>query len=251
MIGDDAAADRPPLTTRPAPPLWTPSAHDSADAVKYGPDIATEGDLRLLGHLEAKRVLELGCGAGPNAVALAQKGARVIAVDPNLDDLSAARRRSERAGVRVEFHHGDLADLAFVRADTVDGVLSAYSLALVADLNRVFRQVHRVLKPDAPLVFSLPHPAFSMLAGDTDEPLAIQRSYFERSPLRAADDRGVGAIHHHTIGDLFMSLVRANFRVDALLEPEPLPSAPRSEHWSEAFRQIPRTLILRARKEGL
>ena len=49
----------------------------STDIVQYGPDIPTEADLRLLGNLENKRVLELGCGGGPNAVAMAKQGARV------------------------------------------------------------------------------------------------------------------------------------------------------------------------------
>ena len=51
--------------------------------------------------------------------------------------------------------------------------------------------------------------------------------------------------------DIFTGLTRANFRVDTVLEPDPLPSGPRSMHWSENFRKIPRTLIVRARKEGI
>ncbi len=39
-------------------------------------------------------------------------------------------------------------------------------------------------------------------------------------------------------------------RVDALLESEPLASGPRSQHWREPFRFVPRTLIIRARKQG-
>ncbi len=61
-----------------ASPAWTDL---SLDVVHYGPDIPTEADLRLLGPLEGKRVLELGCGGGPMTVAMAKQGARVIAVD--------------------------------------------------------------------------------------------------------------------------------------------------------------------------
>src|SRR3979490_255779 len=48
---------------------WPAWVDLSTDIVQYGPDIPTEADLRLLGSLENKRVLELGCGGGPNAVA--------------------------------------------------------------------------------------------------------------------------------------------------------------------------------------
>ena len=108
--------------------------------------------------LDGKRVLELGCGGGPAAVAMARQGAKVIAVDPSAEQIGHARRLSEREDVTVEWHQGDLADLAFVRGDTVDVVLSVYVLGIVGDLDRVFRQVHRVLKPDARFVISLPHP---------------------------------------------------------------------------------------------
>ena len=36
-----------------------------------------------------------------------------------------------------------------------------------------------------------------------------------------------------------------------ILEPEPVPSGPRSMHWRDAFKFLPRTLIIRARKEGI
>ena len=46
-----------------------------------------------------------------------------------------------------------------------------------------------------------------------------------------------------------MSLHRAGYRVDMVLEPEPAAQGPRSQHWRDAFRYVPRTLIVRARKE--
>lgn len=48
-----------------------------------------------------------------------------------------------------------------------------------------------------------------------------------------------------------MGLLRANYRVDAMIEPEPLPGGPRSQHWRDTYRYVPRTLIMRARKEGI
>ena len=49
---------------------------------------------RLVGNIEAKRVLELGCGSGANAIALALRGAKVIVVDPSLERLTRARRNA-------------------------------------------------------------------------------------------------------------------------------------------------------------
>src|SRR5215210_8958788 len=136
----------------------------AADAVAYGPDIGTEDDFRLLGgSLAGKRVLELGCGAGQNLVAMAKQGAHAIGRDFATEQLAGARRLAEREGVKIELHKGDLAELVFLRAESIDVVFSAYALGLVTDVNRVFRQAHRVLKQGAAMVFSLPHPASHLI----------------------------------------------------------------------------------------
>ena len=42
--------------------------------VSYGPDIPNERAYRLLGNVEGKRVLELGCGGEQASIALAHQG---------------------------------------------------------------------------------------------------------------------------------------------------------------------------------
>jgi SAM-dependent methyltransferase len=221
------------------------------DVVHYGPDIATEAEYRLLGDLKGKRVLELGCGGAQASIAMARQGAICIGVDFSSEQLAFAKRLAEREGVKLELHHGDLADLSFVRGASIDLVFSAYAFGYVDDLNRVFRQVHRVLKQGAPLVFSLPHPSYDMIDDDARDPLLIRRSYFDRSPIDYEFNGVAFTDYRHTVQDLFLGLVRANFRVDVMLEPEPVPAGPRSMHWRDTFALVPRTLIIRARKEGI
>lgn len=220
------------------------------DVAHYGPDIANEAELKLLGNLEGKRVLELGCGGAQCSIAFAKHGATAIGVDFSAEQLAFARRLAEREGVRIELREGDLADLAFLRAETIDLAFSAYAFGFVEDLGRVFRQVHRVLKADAALVFSLPHPAYDLIDDDSEEPLLIRRSYFDRTPINYEWNGIEFTDYHHTIEDLFSALLRSGYRVDTVLEPEPNPSGPRSQHWRDTFRMAPRTLIVRARKEG-
>jgi SAM-dependent methyltransferase len=220
------------------------------DVAHYGPDIPTEADLRLVGDVRGRRVLELGCGGAQCSIAFAKAGATAIGVDFSAEQLAFARRLAEREGVRIELRQGDLADLAFLRAESVDVVFSAYAFGFVEDLRRVFRQVHRVLRRGGPLVFSLPHPAYDMIDDDSEEPLLVRRSYFDRSPIDYVWDGVPFTDYHHTIGDLFTDLVRTGYVVDTLLEPEPRADGPRSPHWREAFRFVPRTLIVRAFKES-
>ncbi|MBK5221388.1 MAG: class I SAM-dependent methyltransferase [Acidimicrobiia bacterium] len=221
------------------------------DRIVYGPDVADETELRLLGDLNGKRVLQLGCGDGHTTVAMHRQGARVIVVEPSAVRAAAARWLFEREELKVELHQGDLADLAGVRADSIDLALSIYALAGVDDLPRVFRQVHRVLRPELPLVFSLPHPAFAMVDPASEEPMLVRRSYWDDTPRQwtSGDDRGID--HSHTINQLFTGLTRTNFRVDTLHEPEPPNQGVRSPLWNETMRWVPSTLVVRARKQGI
>jgi SAM-dependent methyltransferase len=241
-------SDQPPQLTSRSFTGWPAWADLPLDVVTYGPDCPTEAELRLLGRLDGKRVLELGCGGGPNSVAMTKQGAKVISVDSSAEQLGHARRLGEREEVTLELHQGDLADLAFVRADTVDLVVSIYALGMVGDLDRVFRQVHRVLRPDAPFVVSLPHPAWR--ASDGGDPPAIRRAYWDPAPLPWVDAGERGADHPVTIAGLFTSLSRANFQVDTLLEPEPRAGASRSRWWTPGMAWLPSTLLVRARKLG-
>ena len=106
------------------------------DVAHYGPDIPTEAELHLLGDVRGRRVLELGCGGAQCSIAFAKQGASAIGVDFSAEQLAFARRLCEREEVKVELRQGDLADLAWLRGDSIDLVFSAYAFGYVEDLGR-------------------------------------------------------------------------------------------------------------------
>src|SRR6478735_4090945 len=55
----------------------SPTTGETGSVVVYGTELPTESELKLLGTVEGARILDLGCGTGRNAVALAQAGAKV------------------------------------------------------------------------------------------------------------------------------------------------------------------------------
>jgi SAM-dependent methyltransferase len=225
------------------------STPDTA-AIRLGPDLVDGTHGRLVASVEGRRVLELGCGNGANAVALARAGAKVISVDPSAERVAAARRLAEEHDVRVEFHQSDLAELPFVRADQIDVALAVYSLAGVWDLQRVFRQVHRVLRPEATIVITLPHPLHLMTESDEDGRVRLARTAFDGSTVGWSVGDTVGDVQPHRASDVFLALQRTNFRVDTFLEPEP-DRSPDSPYRSPLDAWVPATLVLRARKEGI
>jgi SAM-dependent methyltransferase len=221
------------------------------EAVSYGADLPNERDLRLLGRVAGKRVLDLGCGLGQAAIALARQGAHVIALDASDLLLREARTLAEEHEVVVEWHHGDLADLAFLRADSVDAALAIESLDEVDDIDRVFRQVHRVLKPGAPLVFTLEHPAALMVGRDVASnpgalplgDLVVRRSYSDEAPVVVERHGRPFTIRPHTISGIFGALHRASYRIDQVLEPEPVVTP-------DPGPIVPPVVVWRARKQG-
>jgi SAM-dependent methyltransferase len=236
----------------PLPTLSFPHGDDRrSPAIRFGPGLDDGSLQKLVGPLDGSRILDLGCGSGGAAIAMARAGARVIAVEPSTTRLARARSAAELADVHVEFHHSDLADLPYVRADSIDSALAVYSLSQVQDLPRVFRQLHRVLSTDAPLVIALPHPTTTMLEWDPEEQDSpwMWRSHWSDQPIawRVAGDEGT--THVHQIGDVFTALVRSNFRVDTLLEPAADPGTD-SLHRDRLHQWSPPTLVIRGRKLG-
>lgn len=212
------------------------------DSPHYGPDVPTERELKLVGDVKGKRVLELGCGGGQCSIAFAKLGGVAIGIDASAEQLAYAKRLAEREEVRVEWHHGDLADLAFLRADSIDVAFSAYAFSYVADLSRVLRQVHRVLRHHGLFVFSYEHP-FALAVewpGVALEAPVVQRSYFDRGPTTVEHFGETFTVYPRTVGDVFVGLARSGFRIEALVEPEPTGDE----------QLVPPTIIWRARKEG-
>jgi SAM-dependent methyltransferase len=223
----------------------------SPGVVQYGPDLPTEADLRLCGDLSGRRVLDIGCGAGENAVTMAGQGAHVIALDVSRAQIALGKRLAEAAEIRVEWHESDAADLAFLRADSIDLALAANVVHEIEDFDRLLRQVQRVLRPGSAFVFSHEHPMRLAVARDGTGPgvlplgrLEVHRSYFDSAPIFTTRDDEKIQMWPRTIAEVFSALHRAGYRVDALIEPEPV----RSDDPGPA---TPTSIIWRARKEGL
>jgi SAM-dependent methyltransferase len=198
-------------------------------SVWFGRGVADDSEYRLCGDVTGKRVLELGVPSTPptvppNSVTLASLGAKAIALDPRADRISALRQRADEAEVRVECHVGELADLGFATSASIDLVIAAQTLDDIDDLPRLLRQVHRVLRPEHAFVVSLTHPVAAMFDGG-----------------QAAPQRRYGA-STRSIGELFMSFERSNFRIDVLHELTTIGAR-------DAV--APSVLLLRARKQGV
>ena len=100
----------------------------------------------IAGGWHGKHVLDLGCGGGFMAEALAREGAHVVGVDPAAEAIRAARTHARTEGLEIEYRVG-VGEAIPLEAAAVDAVVCVDVLEHVADLEAVLAEIRRVLRP--------------------------------------------------------------------------------------------------------
>lgn len=94
------------------------------------------------------KVLEIGFGTGRNLPFYTPAVERLFIIEPHAGVLRRARRQIARASVPVTpLRFEDLPD------QSMDAVVSTWTLCTIADVNAALRMVHRVLKPGGQFLF--------------------------------------------------------------------------------------------------
>jgi len=108
---------------------------------------------KLLALAPGHDVLDLGCGHGRIANALAARGARVTGLDASQHFLAVARRDAAATGVAVDYREGDMRALPWEGAfDAALIWFTTFGYFSDADNERVVRQAAKALKPGGRLL---------------------------------------------------------------------------------------------------
>ena len=135
---------------------------------------AAEADVdfvdRALALAASSRVLDLGCGFGRHAVALARRAHRVTGLDLSEPMLKLAAEKMTAAGVKVEWLRRDMRNLAGLGPfDACICLYTAFGFFDDLDNQHVLDGVHACLRPGG--LFML----------DVSNPLALLRGWPQRS----------------------------------------------------------------------
>lgn len=148
----DPSNERTPIDLDTCVAAPFPYATQSAETVG--------NQLMAIGHLiktmalpPRTAVLELGCGWGNVALALAQMGHEVTAIDIDPNMAALVRERARRLGVSVEVHTGDFA-AAIDLERQFDAVLFVASFHHASDHLGLLRSMDRVVAEGGRLVFA-------------------------------------------------------------------------------------------------
>jgi 2-polyprenyl-6-hydroxyphenyl methylase / 3-demethylubiquinone-9 3-methyltransferase len=101
-----------------------------------------------------KRLVDVGCGGGILAEAMAQRGAAVTGIDMGSAPLAVARLHQQESGVAVDYLQTTAEELAATRAGNFDIVCCLEMLEHVPDPGSVIGACAALARPGANLYFS-------------------------------------------------------------------------------------------------
>jgi ubiquinone/menaquinone biosynthesis C-methylase UbiE len=241
--------------------------------IHWGPLCPSEDKLGLLGNVNGKKVIEIGSGAGQNSIVLAKQGAIITALDISKEQLEHGKKIAREENVKLDFIQGDFQELRkYFNSNSFEVAMSAYALqycSTLESMKKTFKQIHEILTPEGIFVFSLDHPVRTIGYWEEGTDRFVLDNYFDRSqkewdytfPETGVSARMKGSFR--TVSDIVNGVLQAGFRLENILEPEPVNHDDNSQFGINSkygsknkkdpysfnhLSRIPGTLIIKARK---
>ena len=235
--------------------LWDRHAQWWIDGFTGGADPEYEEQIIPLAVEElggVGRVLDVGCGDGQIARALAATGCAVTGIDPTRRNLEVAR---ERAG-GPEYVEGSATDLPFDDAH-FDAVVACLVFEHIDDVDSAISEVSRVLRPGGRFAFFLNHPLLQTPGSGwiDDHMLEPPEQYWRIGPYlvetESIEEVELG-VHirflHRPFSRYVNTMISHGLTVQRMLEPEPPEGFLQRAPEYPLARTVPRLLYMRAVK---
>lgn len=144
-------------------------------ALAWGVWRIPESQLCVLGNIDGRHVLELGCGAAQWTRALLERGAHAVGIDLSEQQLAHARTLAPSGATGIALVQGDAESLPF-RSGAFDIVFCDHGAIVFARPEQTVAEASRVLRPDGLLAFCMSTPirdiCFDPVAGAVTSRLA-------------------------------------------------------------------------------
>lgn len=208
----------------------------------------------LIDNIKNKKILDAGCGEGYLSRLLAERGASVVGVDYSKNMIQAAKTKTNRT-LNIEYIHGNCEQLDFLQDNSFEIVVSNMVIHDLANYQKAFTEVYRLLQKDGLFVFSILHPCFDTpnsgwVKNEDSEKLfwKVDR-YFEEGPneQRSTSENKL-LWFHRTLSSYFNALIETGFIVESLIEPKPSKDDIKVHGDFKTFLKMCHFLVFKARK---
>lgn len=207
----------------------------------------------LFPPLKGKSVLDLGCGYGWHCKYSAEQGAEeILGIDLSRKMIGEAKKRNSDS--RITYKICGIEDYEYPE-NCWDCVLSNLALHYIADLDHVFANVYRTLKPGGIFLFNIEHPSFTSGVGqdwiysEDGRPKYWPIDNYFMPGERKTHFLGCEVIkQHHTLTQILMGILNSGFALEAVEEAEPPEEMMDIPGMADEMRR-PMMLLVRAKKE--
>jgi 2-polyprenyl-6-hydroxyphenyl methylase/3-demethylubiquinone-9 3-methyltransferase len=169
------------------------------------------------------RIVDVGCGGGILAEALARTGAQVTGIDLSELSLRVARQHADEQGLAIDYRYQNAEQLALEQAGGFDAVTCMEMLEHVPDPSQVIAACARLLKPGGRAIFSTINRTskaflFAIVAGEYVLRLLPRGTHSYRKLIRPAELREwtrAGGLDFLQVASLMYNPLTRRFHVDA------------------------------------
>ncbi len=149
---------------------------ESIEFFRAGSSALNPDELAAVGDVRGRRVLQLACSVGDEALTFARLGANAVAVDLAPTHLATGRAKAEALGLAVDFREQDMMalDQELTGFDVI--FISWGGICWVPDLTRWAADLTARLAPGGVLVISEHHPVWEILT--VTAPMRVSGDYF-------------------------------------------------------------------------
>ncbi len=174
------------------------------------------------GELNARSVLDIGCGEGYCARELKRRGAGdYLGVDLSEQMVKAAQAQEAKDQYGIEYRACNVVEFNPDRQFDLCIAVFLFNYLRVEEMQRVFSMVYDALHPQGQFIFSVPHPFFPFIHGSQTPPFyfgsrgknyfADVNQKFEGEIWKRSGEPLPVQCVHKTFGNYFDCLRRAGF----------------------------------------
>jgi SAM-dependent methyltransferase len=190
----------------------------AAHQLAWGAWSIPEDELRVLGDVTGKDVLEFGCGAAQWSIGLTERGARCVGLDVSERQLTHARANMAAAGTEFPLVLASAEDVPLAD-ESFDVIFCDHGAMTFADPQLTIPQAARLLRPGGLLAFSAATPIHYICWDERADELGttLRHNYFDER--KTEEDSTV--CFSLPYGEWIALFRRNGFIIDALIELRP------------------------------